>query len=89
VKSARDVLGRGIAVLGLLTCLGGAGWTAWIVWQGVTTGRVSGKHGTVHLRAEGDAFFYSTVALSGVACLVWLGLAAFAVVVLARWKAWS
>jgi len=89
VKPVRDVVGRGIAVLGFLTCLGGAAWTAWIVWQGVTTGQVSGKHGAVHLRAEGDAFFYSTVALSGVACLVWLGLADFAVVVLARWKAWS
>ena len=89
MKPMRDVFYRGVAVLGLLTCLGGSGWTTWTVWQGMATGRVAGKHGAVHLRAEGDFFFYSTVTLNGVACLVWLGLAAFAVVVLARWNDWT
>ncbi len=85
----RDVLHRGVAVLGLLTCLGGAGWTAWVVWRGLATGMVTGKHGAIHLRVEGDFFFYSTVALNGLACLLWLGLAAFAGIVLARWRDWS
>jgi len=89
LKPTRDVLYRGVAVLGLLTCLGGASWTAWTVWQGMMTGSVRGKHGAVHLRAEGDFFFYSTVTLNGVACLLWLGLAAFAVFVLARWNDWA
>ncbi|MFA4940937.1 hypothetical protein [Brevundimonas sp.] len=89
MKPTRDVLYRGVAVLGLLTCLGGASWTAWTVWQGMMTGSVRGKHGAVHLRAEGDFFFYSTVTLNGVACLLWLGLAAFAVFVLARWNDWA
>ena len=90
MKPTRDVLYRGVAVLGLMTCLGGAGWTAWTVWQGMMTGSVRGKHGAVHLRAENDFFFYSsTVALHVIGGLASLGLAVFAVVVLVRWKDWT
>ena len=89
MKPLRDVLQRGVAVLGLLVCLGGAGWTAWTVWRGIATGRVTGRYGAIHLRVEGDFFYHSTVVLNGLACLLWLGLAAFAVVVLFRWRDWT
>jgi len=85
----REALHRGLAVLALPTCLGGAAWTGWIVWRGVTSGAVSGKQGAVHLRADGDVFYYTTLILNASASLIWLALAAFAVLVLARWKDWT
>lgn len=85
----REALHRGLAVLALLTCLGGAAWTAWTVWRGVTTDAVSGKHGVVHLRADGDVFYYTTLILNASASVIWLALAAFAVLVLARWRDWT
>lgn len=87
--TARDGLGRAIAVAGLLVCLGGAGFTAFQVVDGLQTGVTAGKYGARHLRAEGDFFYYSTVTLNAVGCLLWLGLAAFAVLVLVRWKDWT
>ena len=84
-----EVFHRGLAVLAFLGCLGGAAWTGWVVWGAASTGAVRGRHGVVHLRADDDFFFYSTVILNAAACLIWLGLAAFAVLVLTRWKDWA
>ncbi|WP_312597980.1 hypothetical protein [Brevundimonas sp.] len=85
----REAFHRGLAVLALLACLGGAAWTGLTVWRGATTGAVRGKHGAVHLRADGDVFYYSTLVLNAAASVIWLGLAAFAVLVLARWRDWT
>lgn len=87
--TARDGLGRAVAVAGLLCCLGGAGFTAFQAVNGLQTGVATGKHGARYLRAEGDFFYYSTVTLNAGACLLWLGLAGFAVLVLVRWKDWT
>ncbi|HBI20723.1 MULTISPECIES: hypothetical protein [unclassified Brevundimonas] len=85
----REAFHRGLAVLGLLTCLGGAAWTGWTAWRAASTGVVRGRHGVVHLRADGDVFYYSTAILNVAASVIWLGLVAFAVLVLARWKDWT
>lgn len=85
----REAFHRGLAVLALLACLGGAAWTGWTVWWAASTGAVRGRQGVVHLRADGDVFYYSTVILNAAASVIWLGLAAFAVLVLARWKDWT
>lgn len=85
----REALHRGLAVLALLVCLGGAAWTGWIVWSGLASGAIKGRQGVVHLRADGDVFYYSTLALNAVASVIWLGLAGFAVLVLVRWKDWT
>ena len=85
----REALHRGLAVLAFLTCLGGAAWTGWIVGRGATTGAVRGKQGVVHLRADGDVFYYSNLVLNAAASFIWLALAAFAVLVLARWRDWT
>lgn len=85
----RDVLRRGVAVLALLVCLGGAAWTAWTAWRAVATGVARGRYGGLYLRADGDFFYYSTVTLNVVASLLWLGLAVFAIVVLVRWEDWT
>lgn len=85
----RDASGRVIAVAGLLCCLGGAAFTAFRVIDGLQTGAVTGKYGARYFRSEGDFFYYSTISLNAVGCLLWLGLAGFAVLVLARWKDWT
>ena len=85
----RAVLQRGVAVLGLAASLTVAAFNGWIVWQALTTGVVRGRQGVLHLRAEGDVFYSSTVALHVIGGLASLGLAAFAVVVLVRWKDWT
>jgi hypothetical protein len=87
--TSRERLGRAIAVVGLLCCLGGAGFTAFRVFDGLQTGVVTGRYGSRYFRAEGDFFYYSTVTLNAVGCLLWLGLAAFAVLVLVRWEDWT
>lgn len=84
-----DVLQRGVAVLGLLASLTVAASNGWLVWRAVATGVVRGRQGVVHLRAEGDFFYFSTVALHVVGGLASLGLAVFAVIVLVRWKDWT
>lgn len=87
--NVRDVLRRGVAVLGLLASLTVAAFNGWIVWRALATGVVRGRQGVPHLRAEGDVFYLSTVALHVIGGLTSLGLAAFAVVVLVRWKDWT
>ncbi|WEK41375.1 MAG: hypothetical protein P0Y50_07145 [Candidatus Brevundimonas colombiensis] len=37
-----EVFHRGLAVLALLGCLGGAAWTGWVVWGAASTGAVRG-----------------------------------------------
>ena len=85
----REGLGRAVAVAGLLVCLGGAGFTGFRVVDGLRSGVLTGKYGARYLRSEGDFFYYSTATLNAIACLLWLGLAALAVLVLVRWKDWT
>jgi len=85
----REALHRGLAVLALLVCLGGAAWTGWTVWSGLASGSIKGRQGVIRLRADGDVFYYSTLMLNAVASVIWLGLAAFAVLVLVRWRDWT
>jgi len=87
--SLRDVLRRGVAILGLVASLTVAAFNGWIVWRALATGVVRGRQGVLHLRVEGDVFYVSTVALHVVGGLASLGLTAFAVVVLVRWKDWT
>ncbi len=84
--TVRDVLQRGVAVLGLVASLTVAASNGWIVWRALATGVVRGRQGVLHLRAEGDVFYVSTETLHVIGGLASLGLAAFAVVVLVRWK---
>lgn len=87
--TVRDVLQRGVAVLGLLASLTVAAFNGWVVWRALATGVVRGRQGVLHLRAEGDFFYFSTVTLHVIGGLASLGLAAFAAIVLVRWKDWT
>lgn len=87
--TVRDVLQRGVAVLGLLASLTVAAFNGWIVWRALASGVVRGRQGVLHLRAEGDVFYSSTVTLHVIGGLASLGLAVFAVIVLVRWKDWT
>ncbi|WP_428151704.1 hypothetical protein [Brevundimonas sp.] len=89
MRSPRDLLLRFPALAGLLICLTGFGFTTWLAIDCIRTGVAAGKHGARYFRAEGDPFYYFTVAVFGVGSLFWLGLAAFALLVLIRWKHWT
>ncbi|MFC5344040.1 hypothetical protein ACETK8_19135 [Brevundimonas staleyi] len=88
MRVLRELWRRLPVLIGLLICLTSFGFTAVLGVDCVRTGVAAGKYGARYYRAEGDPFYYFTVAVFGVGSVFWLGLAVLSVVVLIRWKDW-
>ena len=69
--------------LGALVCLGGLSLVSHQLWLGLTTGRIKSKYGWL-LREDRPVTFDITLALNGLAAVLWIGLG-----VLALWVAFS